>query len=106
VHDHSSFTLAEVTEMVAKLQVVTRRRAPEGEALRFEERVQIQLRCYETDQCAGSPMQLAGNLSLREAGADATRLAYTCAKCFRRVTVSDAWHTATSKINAAHDEEP
>jgi hypothetical protein len=34
-------------------------------------------------------MKLKGNLSLREAGADCTRLLYECPTCSRRVTVAD-----------------
>lgn len=68
---------------------------------RFEEQVAIVLRC-----CNGSPMKLAGNLSLREAGADATRLGYECKTCSRRVMVSDSWGPTTPEIAAAHDREP
>jgi hypothetical protein len=68
---------------------------------RFEEQVAIVLRC-----CNGSPMKLVGNLSLREAGADATRLGYECGRCFRRVMVSDGWDQTTPAIAADHDQEP
>jgi hypothetical protein len=74
--------------------------------IRFEERVAIELQCAETSTCRGVPMRLVGNLSLREAGADATRLGYECPKCFQRVMVSDAWSPSTPAIDAAHDEEP
>ena len=76
------------------------------QARRFEHRVEIELKCHETRACGGAPMQLAGNLSLREAGADATRLAFECKKCFRRVMVTDAWSPSTEAIDAAHDAEP
>ena len=67
---------------------------------RFEECVEIELRC------CGLAMRLAGNLSLREAGADATRLGYECERCCRRVMVTDAWCPTTPEVDAAHDVEP
>ena len=73
---------------------------------RFEERVQIELRCFETPRCGGMPMKLMGNWSLKEAGADATRLGYECRSCFRQVTVTDGQEPTTPEVNAAHDEEP
>ena len=51
--------------------------------LRFEEQVDIRI------TCCGTAMSLLGNLSLREAGAPSTRLAYQCPTCFRQVTVTD-----------------
>jgi hypothetical protein len=51
-------------------------------------------------------MELMGNYSLREAGADATRLGYECSRCFRRVMVTDGTEPPTPAVNAAHDVEP
>ena len=74
---------------------------------RFEQRVEIELRCWETGRCAGKPMQLRGNLSLRgAAGATTTQLGYKCETCFRRVMVTDAWYGSSPEVDAAHDTEP
>lgn len=78
---------------------------PDG-SRRFEHRVQIELRCFETPRCGGRPMTLMGNYSLREAGADATRLGYECKSCFRRVTVTEGEEPPTPAIHVAHDAEP
>ena len=73
--------------------------------VRFGHRVEIVLKCYEVG-CHGAPIKIVGNLSLREAGADATRLGFECQKCFQRVMVSDAWSPSTPEIDALHDKEP
>lgn len=56
--------------------------------MRFEEQLRIELSCLRP-RCRGALMKLKGNLSLREAGADCTRLLYECPTCSRRVTVAD-----------------
>lgn len=68
---------------------------------RFEDQVHIII------ECCRQPMKLGGNLSLREAGAPVTQLAYECEKCFRRVSVVDAWTPPPSAaMLAAYDDEP
>lgn len=68
---------------------------------RFEEQIDIVIGCCR------QPMVLEGNLSLREAGAPVTQLAYECEKCFRRVSVVDAWTPPPSpEMLAAYDAEP
>ncbi len=76
---------------------------------RFESRVIISLACYETRQCAGKPMRLVGNLSLREAGEAGmgmTVLGFECQTCFQRVSVHDCWPPSNPFIDALHDLEP
>jgi hypothetical protein len=68
---------------------------------RFEDQIHIVI------ECCRQPMVLGGNLSLREAGAPVTQLAYECEKCFRRVSVVDAWTPPPSAaMLAAYDDEP
>jgi hypothetical protein len=68
---------------------------------RFEDQVDIVI------DCCRQPMVLGGNLSLREAGAPVTQLAYECEKCFRRVSVVDAWTPPPSPaLLGALDAEP
>ncbi len=67
---------------------------------RFEDQIHIVI------ECCRQPMKLGGNLSLREAGAPVTQLAYECEKCFRRVSVVDAWTPPpTLAMLAAYDAE-
>ncbi len=56
--------------------------------------------------CCGVPCRLAGNLSLREAGAPSTRVAYECAKCFKRIQLVDEWGQPSPEQLAAYDEVP
>jgi len=68
---------------------------------RFEDQIDIVIACCR------QPMVLGGNLSLREAGAPVTQLAFECEKCFRRVSVVDAWTPPPSpEMLAAYDAEP
>jgi len=71
-----------------------------AERPRFAERVRI------TILCCGQPMMLQGHLSLREAGADATRLGYRCDRCFQRASVADDWPPPGADVSAAVDAEP
>lgn len=68
---------------------------------RFEDQIRIEI------SCCHQLMVLCGNLSLRgAAGADETRLAYECKKCFRRVQVVDDWGKPTAEQLAIYDETP
>jgi hypothetical protein len=50
---------------------------------------------------------LVGNLALRgAAGAPATRLAYECARCGRRLQVVDEWDRPDAGQLAIYDETP
>jgi hypothetical protein len=53
--------------------------------------------------CCGDPMRCCGNMSLREAGAKVTAIAYECAKCFKRVQVQDDWSTPSPEQLAIND---
>ena len=64
--------------------------------MRFEDSLDI--------HCCGKPAHLAGNLSLREAGAKHTALAYDCVVCLRRFSVVDEWASPSAAILAALDE--
>ena len=66
---------------------------------RFEERVEVALSCH------GVRMRRVGNLSLREAGAANTTIAYECITCFRRAAVVDEWPGAPPKEQAAINAE-
>lgn len=50
-------------------------------AMRFEDTITV--------ICCKEPMLYAGNLSLREAGADATCVLFTCKVCNQRISVTE-----------------
>jgi len=67
--------------------------------LRLEDTLEI--------RCCGMPCELRGNLSLRgAAGAAHTRLAYECARCYRRLQVVDDWDRPDAQALVAIDETP
>jgi len=75
---------------------------------RFEDQVEIELRCFRRRECGGKPMERSGNLSLREAGKaglGCTILAYECKTCFFRVAVTDEWsHPGAPELYEMDDE--